>query len=86
VRGITADAGLHKSPNAGWPEAAISRALGIALAGPRSYDGVQRDFPWVNATGRRALTPQDIDETINMLWKAWGALFVLCAITGFATA
>ena len=25
----------HRSPNAGWPEAAIAGALGLALAGPR---------------------------------------------------
>ena len=38
-RDIKADAALHRSPNAGWPEAAMARAIGVALAGPRSYDG-----------------------------------------------
>ena len=35
-RDIRADAALHRSPNAGWPEAAMARAIGVALAGPRS--------------------------------------------------
>lgn len=42
------DARHHRSPNAGWPEAAMAGALGIRLSGPRIYaDGVA-DEPWVN--------------------------------------
>ncbi|WP_242124291.1 adenosylcobinamide-phosphate synthase CbiB [Sphingobium sp. Sx8-8] len=37
----------HASPNAGWPEAAMAGALGIRLAGPVRYDGVQHDKPWI---------------------------------------
>ena len=33
------DARKHRSPNAGWPEAAAAGALGLALAGPRRYGG-----------------------------------------------
>ncbi|WP_299734928.1 adenosylcobinamide-phosphate synthase CbiB [uncultured Roseobacter sp.] len=80
IAGIRSDAGLHRSPNAGWPEAALSRVLGIALSGPRAYEGEMREFPWVNAGGRRALTPVDIDASIVMLWKAWGAFLALCAL------
>ncbi|MFK7879927.1 adenosylcobinamide-phosphate synthase CbiB [Roseobacter sp.] len=83
VTGIRSDARLHRSPNAGWPEAAMSRALGIALSGPRAYDGQMRDFPWVNADGRRALTPLDIDACIVMLWRAWAGFLGLCAIFVF---
>jgi adenosylcobinamide-phosphate synthase len=44
------DAGLHRSPNAGWPEAALAGALGVRLSGPRVYgDRVSRE-PWVNGT------------------------------------
>ena len=46
-----ADAGHHRSPNAGWPEAALAGALGIRLSGPRVYDGEVTLEPWVNATG-----------------------------------
>ncbi|MEM6620579.1 MAG: adenosylcobinamide-phosphate synthase CbiB, partial [Pseudomonadota bacterium] len=51
------DADLHRSPNAGWPEAAMAGALGVALSGPRSYSGAKTDDPFVNASGDR-----DIDE------------------------
>ncbi|MEM9579454.1 MAG: adenosylcobinamide-phosphate synthase CbiB [Pseudomonadota bacterium] len=73
-REITQDAGLHRSPNAGWPEAAMSRALGVALSGPRSYDGHLREFPFVNPDGRRRLSAQDIEAAIRALWVTW-ALF-----------
>ena len=46
-----ADAGHHRSPNAGWPEAALAGALGIRLSGPRVYDGEVTLEPWVNASG-----------------------------------
>ena len=77
---IRADARLHKSPNAGWPEAAMARALGIALAGPRAYDGRLQDFPWVNGAGRKTLTADDIDASLAILWKAWGMMFTLCVL------
>ena len=77
---IRADARLHRSPNAGWPEAAMARALGVALAGPRAYDGKPRDFPWVNATGRKPLLPQDIDAAIRVLWRAWAVALVLSVL------
>lgn len=80
---ITADARNHRSPNAGWPEAAMARALDIALAGPRSYDGQMRDLAWVNGTARREIGAQDIDASITMLWKVW-ALALLLAIASAA--
>jgi adenosylcobinamide-phosphate synthase len=71
---IAADARRHRSPNAGWPEAAMARALAIALAGPRSYDGQMRDLPWVNARGRRDIGPAEIDAAVAILWRLWHAL------------
>jgi adenosylcobinamide-phosphate synthase len=84
-RGIAADARLHRSPNAGWPEAAMARALGIAVSGPRIYDGEERPYPWVNKPGRRRLTPDDIDASLTMLWKAWGGLVAFCAVLAVLT-
>lgn len=68
---IAADASLHRSPNAGWPEAAMAYKLNIALAGPRSYDGQRAEFPYVNAAGKRTLGPSDITDTTKTLWTAW---------------
>lgn len=78
-RAIAADARQHKSPNAGWPEAATARALGVALAGPRAYDGVMQPLAWVNGSAKRELGPRDIDAVVAALWRAWaltGALLI----------
>jgi adenosylcobinamide-phosphate synthase len=42
-KSVWRDAHNHRSPNAGWPEAAMAGALGLALAGPRVYGGVMVD-------------------------------------------
>lgn len=42
------DAGKHRSPNAGWPEAAMAASLGVRLSGPRTYDDHVADEPWIN--------------------------------------
>ena len=42
------DAGLHRSPNAGWPEAAMAAGLNCRLSGPRSYGDRLEQHPWVN--------------------------------------
>ena len=74
---IRTEAHKHRSPNAGWPEATMSRALGIALSGPRSYDGALRDFPFVNPQGRRSLGAQDIGAACRALWVTWGVFTAL---------
>ncbi len=73
---IITEARRHKSPNAGWPEAALARALNIALAGPRVYHGILQDLPWVNPMGRHALSATDIEKAVHHLWRVW-ALFVI---------
>jgi adenosylcobinamide-phosphate synthase len=77
---IIHDAKLHRSPNAGWPEAAMAHAHDIALAGPRSYDGTLTDFTFVNPTGRRDLNARDIDGTCRTLWAAWGVGLALAIV------
>ncbi|MCP4207958.1 MAG: cobalamin biosynthesis protein [Shimia sp.] len=72
-RAIKADAKLHRSPNAGWPESAMARALEVAVAGPRSYDGVLQDFPYVNLQGRKELKADDVDACCRALWLTWAA-------------
>lgn len=46
------DARRHRSPNAGWPEAAMGGALGVRLSGPRIYHGHIADEPWLNEGAR----------------------------------
>jgi adenosylcobinamide-phosphate synthase len=70
-RPILREAPLHRSPNAGWPEAAMAYGLDIALSGPRSYGGEMRDYPFVNGDGERDLGADDIDNAVNLLWKTW---------------
>ena len=71
LRDIQRDAALHRSPNAGWPEAAMAPALNVSLSGPRSYDGAMQDFAWVHAGGRKDAGPDDVDHSVRILWKAW---------------
>lgn len=46
------DARHHRSPNGGWPEAAMAGALGLRLSGPRIYGNQTAHEPWINAGGR----------------------------------
>jgi adenosylcobinamide-phosphate synthase len=59
------DAPRHRSPNAGWPEAAMAGALGLALAGPRSYGGKRVDDAWMG-DGRREATAADIHRALRL--------------------
>jgi len=74
---IRKEARKHRSQNAGWPEAAMARALGVAVSGPRSYEGALRDFPFVNETGRKSLSANDIEAACRALWVTWGVFAAL---------
>ncbi|MCO5734519.1 adenosylcobinamide-phosphate synthase CbiB [Rhizobium sp. SSA_523] len=63
---VRRDAGKHKSPNAGWPEAAMAGALGLGLAGPRIYDGVLVEDHVMGEGGRRAATAEDIMRALSL--------------------
>ena len=77
---ILRDAPLHRSPNAGWPEAAMAATLNISLSGPRSYNGEMRDFPWVYPEGGRDPGPREIEAACTTLWRAWGLMLALTAL------
>lgn len=79
-RAIWRDADKHKSPNAGWPEAAMAGALGVALAGPRSYAGVLVDDVFMGEGGRREANSGDIRRALKLYWTADGLLIVLLAV------
>lgn len=59
------DAGKHRSFNAGWPEAAMAGALGIALAGPRTYAGEIVNDHWMG-DGRARTTHKDIQRALYL--------------------
>lgn len=80
------DAGLHKSPNAGWPEAAMAGALGVALAGPRRYGDRLVDDPYLNREGRHDATPEDIRRALRVFAAACALEFVMIAMLALATA
>jgi len=77
---ILRDAPKHRSPNAGWPESALAPVLNVALSGPRSYDGVRKDYPWVWAEGRRDPGPGDIDAAADALWRVWAVLLAVAVL------
>ncbi|WP_170550862.1 adenosylcobinamide-phosphate synthase CbiB [Ruegeria atlantica] len=77
---MVADARRHISPNAGWPEAAMARALNVALAGPRSYDGKVRDLAWVNGDAPREIGASEVFRACNMLWTVWGLALGLLSV------
>lgn len=57
------DAPQHRSPNAGWPEAAMAGALGVRLSGPRIYGDYTSDEPWLNG---RANDPSVADMKASL--------------------
>lgn len=79
-RPVLRDAPKHRSPNAGWPESVLGPVLNVALAGPRSYNGVMTDYPWVWPEGRRNPGPDDIDAACAALWRAWAGMLALALI------
>ena len=83
LRAVLRDARRHRSPNAGWPEAAMAGALGLALAGPRRYGGVLVGDAVMGQGGRRAARPADIGRALA-LYRAADALLI--ALVGGAAA
>lgn len=71
------DSGLHRSPNAGWPEAAMAGGLGVALAGPRQYGGEIVMEPSLNASARHQAGWQDINGALQIFWRACDCLAAL---------
>lgn len=75
---VRRDAQRHRSPNAGYPEAAMAGALGLALAGPRVYGGVPVDDATMGH-GRREAGAQDIRAALALYRRADLILVVLVA-------
>jgi adenosylcobinamide-phosphate synthase len=80
------DASRHRSPNAGWPEAAMAGALGLKLSGPRAYGGALSEDAWIGA-GRERATTADIRRALKLYGTAcalqvaaYGMLLLLIAL------
>ena len=77
-RAVRRDAARHRSPNAGYPEAAMAGALGLSLAGPRVYGGVRVDDATMG-DGRRDADAADIVRALALYRRADAILLALLA-------
>jgi len=82
-RTVRRDARHHRSPNAGYPEAAMAGALDLALAGPRTYDGVLVDDAFMG-DGRRAAKATDIRAALAVYRCADTILILLIVLLAAA--
>jgi adenosylcobinamide-phosphate synthase len=82
-RAVRRDARHHRSPNAGYPEAAMAGALDLALAGPRTYDGVLVDDAFMG-DGRRAAKATDIRAALAVYRCADTILILLIVLLAAA--
>jgi adenosylcobinamide-phosphate synthase len=60
------DARKHRSPNAGWPEAAMAGALGLALNGPRRYHNQLVMDAWMGSGGTPYASANDIRRALRL--------------------
>lgn len=63
------DARQHRSPNAGWPEAAMAGALDVRLSGPRIYASRVADEPWLNGAAPDP-QPQAVSQGLALYLRA----------------
>jgi len=84
IEAVRRDARRHRSPNAGWPEAAMAGALGLKLGGPRIYSGSMVEDHWMG-NGRAEVTPWDIQVALRLYRVACviqaAAVAVIAAVT-----
>jgi len=82
-RAVRRDAGKHRSPNAGYPEAAMAGALGLSLAGPRVYGGAPVEDAFMG-DGRREAEAADIRRALALYRAADAILIVLLGVLTLA--
>lgn len=76
-RAVRRDASLHRSPNAGYPEAAMAGALGLKLAGPRLYGGAPVDDAFMGDGRRDDVGAADIRAALALYRRADALLIAL---------
>jgi adenosylcobinamide-phosphate synthase len=82
-RAVRRDAPKHRSPNAGYPEAAVAGALGLSLAGPRAYGGAHVEDALMG-DGRREAVAADIRRALALYRTADVILIVLLGALALA--
>jgi len=80
---VKRDAGKHRSPNAGWPEAAMAGALGLRLAGPRVYGETRVEDHWMG-DGRPEANAADIRRALELYKRSCGLLWALALLGALA--
>jgi adenosylcobinamide-phosphate synthase len=84
LKTIRRDARRHRSPNAGWPEAAMAGALGLRLGGCRIYAGKMVEDHWMG-NGRADVSSLDIRDALRLYRAACliqaAALAAIAALT-----
>jgi adenosylcobinamide-phosphate synthase len=83
LRAVWRDAHNHRSPNAGWPEAAMAGGLGLRLAGPRVYHGEVVADAWMGE-GRAEADASDIRRALRLYRAACVIQALLVAVLAFA--
>ena len=83
ARAVWRDASHHRSPNAGWPEAAMAGALGLKLAGPRVYGETLVDDAFMGE-GRRNADAADIRQALRLY--RWACMIEGAALAAVAAA
>jgi adenosylcobinamide-phosphate synthase len=69
IAAVRRDARNHRSPNAGWPEAAMAGALRLRLNGPRVYGSTLVNDAWMG-DGRAEAGPDDIAAACRLYRRA----------------
>ena len=77
---VLRDGPLHRSPNAGWPEAAFAAHLGIALGGPRIYGKERVAAPFLNASGRQSVGIVDIVRALDLFRRTCFLIILICGL------
>ncbi len=78
------DSRLHRSPNAGWPEAAMAGVLDLSLSGPRVYHGKESDEPWVG-DGTPEVGSEEIAKALRLADRVWALAVLLVVLLWMVT-
>ena len=78
---VRRDAGKHRSPNAGWPEAAMAGALDLRLAGPRIYGETLIQDAYMG-DGRADAALDDAERALDLFHTA---CVILSCVIGLLT-